>query len=62
MNTATKVKTARRVSAPLIAITTPDPAATIAGILASYDKGAPPAIEWDCMRGMLRLTARQGSH
>jgi ATPase family protein associated with various cellular activities (AAA) len=42
---------ARRAGAPLIAIRTPDPAATIAAITASYNGTAPPVITWDCVTG-----------
>ena len=46
---------ARRVSTPLIAIRTPDPAATIAGISAAANGSAPPLIQWDACRGLSHL-------
>lgn len=44
---------ARRAGAPLVAIRTPDPAATVAAIAASYNGTAPPIITWDCIRGFM---------
>jgi hypothetical protein len=49
------VKAARRVSTPIIAITTPDPPATIAAIVASFNGNAPPIIQWDIIRGLTAL-------
>jgi len=53
------VKNARRVSTPLIAINTPDPAATIKAVcdaIENQTKGDPmiaiPKVEWDVVRGM----------
>lgn len=48
----TQFKTARRVSAPLVAIKTPDPAATMAGIMTSYGENCPPVVVWDCVKGL----------
>lgn len=47
-------KAARKASAPLVAITTPDAPATIDTILKSYEE-PPPAVSWDCMRGIRAL-------
>ena len=44
-------KAARRVSTPIVAISTPDAAATIAAVLEQYRKTAPPALEWRLTRG-----------
>lgn len=49
--TIDKFKAARRVSAPLVAITGPDNAATIAGIMGSYGDAQPPCVQWDCVQG-----------
>ena len=43
---------ARRVSTPLIAVQTPDPAATIQGIIAALNGKAPAILHWDFARGM----------
>lgn len=58
-NIAQLVKNARRVSTPLIAINTPDPAATIKAVcdaIENQTKGDPviaiPKVEWDVVRGM----------
>jgi hypothetical protein len=45
-------KAARRVSTPLIAIGTPDPAATIGLILKAFNGEAPAVIQWDIVRGL----------
>ncbi len=53
MNTMlTNFKAARRVSTPLLAIQTPDPAATIAAITSVDDEV--PAIQWDILAGLSR--------
>lgn len=49
---ADQLKAARRVSTPLVAITTADPSATIAGIVKSYNGTAPPILQWDLVRGV----------
>lgn len=49
MNLTEQVKAARRVSTPLIAVNTPDPAATIAQLCAAINGNA-PKIEWDVVR------------
>lgn len=47
------IKSARRVSVPIIAITTPDPAATIKAIAETLS--ASPALEWDIVDGLSSL-------
>lgn len=48
----TQYKKARAASTPLMAISTPDPAATIQGIVkASSNGSAAPLIQWDCVSG-----------
>lgn len=44
-------KAARRVSTPLVAITTPDPAATMRSVIAATN-GDSPALVWDIVRGL----------
>jgi hypothetical protein len=46
-----QVKAARRVSVPLVAITTPDPAATIEAIVQGMN-GDAPVVVWDIAKGM----------
>jgi hypothetical protein len=52
---ATSIKIARKVSTPLIAVETSDQPATIADVVRSFggNGDAPPAICWDCVRGMV---------
>lgn len=50
MSILDEVKKARRVSVPLIAINTPDPAATIRDVCGVID-AAVPIVEWDFCRG-----------
>lgn len=57
MNIIAQFKSARRVSAPLIAIQGPDHSATITGILASYGDSQPPAVRWDCVNGLTAVNA-----
>ena len=45
-------KSARRVSTPLIAIRTPDPAATMQTIISGLNGSAPAIIAWDIARGI----------
>jgi hypothetical protein len=52
VTTAETVKAARRVSTPILAIATADQWATIAGLVAGFDK-ATPMLQWDCARGFL---------
>lgn len=52
MSILAQVKAARRVSAPILAINTPDPAATIAEIVNGVN-GKSAAWSWDFMRGIL---------
>lgn len=46
------VRAARRVSTPLLAIRTADPAATIESIKIGFNGGAPPMLQWDVCRGI----------
>lgn len=55
MNTPELLKAARRVSTPLLAITTADPNATIARIVKSYNGTAPPILQWDLVRGVVAV-------
>lgn len=48
------LKAARRVSAPIVAINTPDPAATIRAVCQAVNGGS-PAVEWDVVRGLTGL-------
>src|SRR4051812_13281349 len=48
---AAQVKAARRVSVPLIAVTTPDPAATIETVCAAVKESAPQLV-WDIVQGI----------
>lgn len=51
MDLITQWKAARRVSTPLVAISTPDPAATLQAI-AGNGATAPPLVTWDAVRGL----------
>lgn len=55
MNWLEKLKHARRVSVPLVAINTPDPASTIRAVAQSFGtNGKPvPIVQWDVCRGVL---------
>lgn len=46
----TQIRAARRVSVPLVAITTPDPAATMRGIVETVNGG--PMLAWDVVEGV----------
>jgi hypothetical protein len=48
-------KAARRVSTPLVAIRTPDPAATMALVLGSFNGNAPAVLRWDIVNGLAGL-------
>ena len=50
-------KAARKVSTPLLAISTPDPAATIEAILSGFEDNPPAILQWDVVRGMAGLNA-----
>lgn len=50
----TQLKAARRVSVPLVAINTPDPAACILAVCAAIN-GQAPKVEWDCIRAFRPL-------
>ena len=48
-------KAARRVSTPLVAISTPDPAATIQSLAEGLNGSCPPLAQWDAVRGLSPL-------
>jgi hypothetical protein len=56
-----KVYAARRTATPLIAISTPDPAATVAAIRQRFEEGAAkspiPLVRWDAAQGLTALNA-----
>jgi hypothetical protein len=52
-------KAARRASTPIIAVTTPDPAATVGSITGGINSGA-PFLMWDMARGLVALNAPGG--
>ncbi|GDX40067.1 hypothetical protein LBMAG21_03590 [Armatimonadota bacterium] len=47
-----RFKAARRVSTPLIAIRTPDPASTIETLVCGFEENPPPFLQWDVIRGL----------
>ncbi|MCX6379239.1 MAG: AAA family ATPase [Armatimonadetes bacterium] len=47
-----RFKAARRVSTPLIAIRTPDPASTIETLVSGFEENPPPFLQWDVIRGL----------
>lgn len=56
MTLAEQVKAARRVSTPIVAINTPDPAATIQELSAAIN-GSAPKLEWDIVRSFQPINA-----
>ena len=53
---AQQIKQARRVSTPLIAVTTADQGATARAIVGSFNGGAAPlVVQWDCVRGLTAM-------
>lgn len=53
-----QLKAARRVSTPLIAVSTPDPAETVRKIREAFENGAKtpiPVVRWDAMNGLTAL-------
>lgn len=50
-----QIKAARKVSTPLIAITTPDPPATVAGVVKGFNGQAPAILQHDIIRGVVGL-------
>jgi hypothetical protein len=50
-------KAARRVGTPLIAVRTPDPAATIATLRDGFAEPAPAFLQWDVVRGLVGLNS-----
>jgi len=60
MNMTDRLKAARRVAVPLVAIATPDPADTIRTVRAAFENGAKtpiPIVCWDSMNGLTGLNA-----
>ena len=53
------VKSARRVSTPLLAIRTADPAATIDSLKAGFNGDAPPMVQWDICRGIVPVPGNE---
>ena len=53
----TKLKSARRVSVPIVAISTPDPGATVESIRAAVSIGEeiPAVVQWDMVRGLTAI-------
>lgn len=56
MQLAEQVKAARRVATPLVAVNTPDPAATIATLCEALN-GNSPKLEWDVVRSFAPINA-----
>ncbi|MGA3261073.1 MAG: AAA family ATPase [Bryobacteraceae bacterium] len=54
--------TARRVSTPLIAVRTPDPASAIQLILSTFKADETPALHWDAVRGIVGLNEAGRRH
>ena len=52
MNHVEQFKAGRRAGAPLVAINTPDPAATMSTLMKTMNGSAPPAFVWDVVSGM----------
>ena len=48
-------KAARRAGTPLVAIETPDPAATMAAIIAGMNGKNPPFMKWDVVQGLAAI-------
>lgn len=59
-NLGLQFKAARRANVPLIAIRTPDPAATMEYILELVNGQNPPAIAWNIVEGMASLNGEVG--
>jgi hypothetical protein len=57
MDTIQTFKAARKVATPLLAIRTPDPAATMRGIADSFNGNAPPMVIWDAAAGLRQYNA-----
>jgi hypothetical protein len=57
MNWLEKLKHARRVSVPIVAINTPDPASTVMAVAKLFGSNgkAVPIVQWDVCRGVLAL-------
>ena len=47
-----EIKLARRVSTPLIAVSTPDQAGMTRSVIESFNGNAPPIFVWDSARGL----------
>lgn len=56
------LKNARKVSTPLVAISTADQWATMATIVKSYENApnVPPIVQWDCCRAFIKLNDQGG--
>lgn len=57
---ADKLKAARRVAVPLIAMSSPDPAETVRTVRESFENGAKtpvPIVSWDALNGLTALNA-----
>lgn len=48
-------KAARRAATPLLAVETPDPAATIVTLVTALNGKNPPVLQWDIVRGLTPL-------
>lgn len=55
VNLLAAFKAARKVGTPLVAIATPDPAATIETIQSGFEENPPALIQWDVVRGLTAL-------
>jgi hypothetical protein len=55
-----QLKAARRVSTPLVAVSTPDPAETVRKVREAFEDGAKtpiPLVQWDAMNGLSAINA-----
>jgi hypothetical protein len=60
MNLVERLKAARRVAVPIVAVESPDPAETIRTVRAAFENGAKtpiPIVQWDAMNGLAGLNA-----
>lgn len=57
MDFLSQFKAARRASVPLVAVSTPDPAATILGISNLYKENGTPVLSWDIVSGLSGVNA-----
>lgn len=56
-NLLSAFKAARKVGTPLVAIATPDPAATIETLQSGFEENPPALIQWDVVRGLTALNS-----